>query len=823
MWGRAVAGNRKVISFFLASPGDLFLERKVAKQVADELNSMLSLKLNVHIELVGWEDTVSSAGRPQEIINRDLERCDVFIGLLWKRWGSAPDNESKYESGFEEEFAIATTGHRSCKKPLISLFFKKIDTLALSDPGQQLQKVVNFRKKIIEDKALLFQEFENEKDFEGVIRKCISNYVLEHIDLIDSQPQAAHAPDVEVEVESSKSDKNRETFDFSPIRGESANFIQSILRRSGDASKRAKLEPFEVARLRLIANGLGDGQNDNSYLGTHDANLIYRNKDSCQLDEQELLGLLHSSARNLKYENIPIWCWLQHPINKHYSLSFLTLTIPEGGHSIVSSILDLMTITGTKLTSHEFVTRREFVDAWLSDRFTSSVKNSALRYLGENGVEDDLDEIHKEINRNDSQTIASAQEAYVSIKLRVGLNSGLEAVNYLQSAGLGERLINSIFENHSHIGTDTLIKTLENRNKTVRAKAAEILIVRDLFSTNLIEAIQQDSEPSVRALAIPALLKQGAILSDDEAKAIVMKDPAKPTSEETLAWSKFQSRVLALMDSAELERRMNRLLPINSDAYIELARRRIDVYRPELTQNLLDKYEGFYKKHMRLWAEARNDDPNATLKQFDDLKQYIISRFVRDALTLLVEKKSKKDLAVIRLSLTDASVLPIEADLEYLYLFGGWQDVLLVIDLFKRFGNTSPSSSLLGGGEVSREIQSLAVRTVLKLGKNRLADVLALDCPSVIKRNIISSVKEKEFISLGDDVVLEMLNNDDPQVRKYCALKCAKAYSRARLVAVFNRCSHADQIYYNVIHWLDFGIYGSKEQINNAFRKVCIC
>ena len=142
-----MAGNRKVISFFLASPGDLILERKIAKQVADELNSMLSLKFNVHIELVGWEDTVSSAGRPQEIINRDLQRCDVFIGLLWKRWGSAPDNESKYESGFEEEFTIATTGNKRNKKPLISLFFKKIDTPALSDPGEQLQKVIKFRKK----------------------------------------------------------------------------------------------------------------------------------------------------------------------------------------------------------------------------------------------------------------------------------------------------------------------------------------------------------------------------------------------------------------------------------------------------------------------------------------------------------------------------------------------------------------------------------------------------------------------------------------------------------------------------------------------------
>lgn len=814
-----MAGNRKVISFFLASPGDLILERKIAKQVADELNSMLSLKFNVHIELVGWEDTVSSAGRPQEIINRDLERCDVFIGMLWKRWGSAPDNESRYESGFEEEFTIATAGHKTNKKPLISLFFKKIDSPALSDPGEQLQKVVTFRKKIIEEKTLLFQEFESKEEFEGVIRKCISNYVLEHIELSDSQPQAAHAPDADAEPV--KNDQNKDSFDFSPVQGESANFIQSILRRSGDASKRANLEPFEVARLRLISNGLGDGQNDTSYLGTHDANLIYKNKDRCELDDQELLGLLQSGAKNLKYENIPMWYWLQHPANKYYDLSFLALTIPENDHSIVSSILDLMTLTGTEIKPHEFFTRKEYVNDLLSEKTIFSVKNAALRYLSEKGIENDLAEIHKEINKNSSQTIALAHEAYVSIKLRIGLSSGLDAVNDFQPTALSAELVDSLFENHSHITTETLYKTVENRNKMVRAKAVEILISRDILPTHLIEMIQQDPESNVRALAIPALLKQGAILSDDEAKAIIMKDSSKPTSEENIAWSKFQPKILALMDSAELERRTHRLLPLSSDAYIELARRQIDIKRSELTRNLLDKYEGFYQKHLRLWAEARNDDPNAILKQFDSLKQYIISNFTRNTLTLLVEKKSKKDIAVIRSTLADPSMTPVEADLEYFYSFGEWQDVALVIDLVKRLGPAA-SKSLLGGVEISREVQILAIKTILKLGKNRLADVLALDCPGIIKRNVISSIKDREFISLGDDLILGMLNDDDSEIRKHCTLKCAKTYTKARLLALFDRYNRADQIFYNVIHWLDFGLYSSKEQIRSAFKKICI-
>ena len=382
--------------------------------------------------------------------------------------------------------------------------------------------------------------------------------------------------------------------------------------------------------------------NDQAYLGAHDANLIYKNKERCALENLELLGLLQSGARNLKHENIPIWYWLQHSGNEYYNLSFLTLTIPENDYSIINSILDLMALTGADIELDELFTRQDYIGNWLSDKKNFSVKNAVLRYLSEKGVEEDLIEIQKEIDRNSSQTNAMAYEAYVSIKLRSGLSSGLKAVIDLQPTILSAEIIDRLFENPSHIMTEDLQKAVENRNKVVRAKAIEILISRDLLPSHLIEVIQQDPEPGVRALAIPALLKQGANLSEDEAKAIIMKDTSKSTSDEDLAWSKFQPMILALVDSAELERRTHRLLPLSSDAYIELARRKIDAQRSELTLNLLDRYESFYHQHLRLWAEASNDDPNEILKQFDSLKEYIISKFVRKTLTLFVEKKSKK-------------------------------------------------------------------------------------------------------------------------------------------------------------------------------------
>jgi hypothetical protein len=86
-----MADSRKIIKVFLASPGDLQDERRAAKSVVDEFNKLWADMLGYHVELVGWEDIVSRYGRPQALINRDLERCELFIGMIWKRWGTPPD------------------------------------------------------------------------------------------------------------------------------------------------------------------------------------------------------------------------------------------------------------------------------------------------------------------------------------------------------------------------------------------------------------------------------------------------------------------------------------------------------------------------------------------------------------------------------------------------------------------------------------------------------------------------------------------------------------------------------------------------------------
>jgi hypothetical protein len=143
-----MSDSRKVVKAFLASPGDLQEERRAAKRVVDAFNSNWADFLGYQVELVGWEDTTSGFGRPQEIINRDLERCELFIGMLWQRWGTPPGPAgSSYTSGFEEEFRTSLARTKQAGKPEISLFFKDIEPDRLSDPGEGLRRVLDANPK----------------------------------------------------------------------------------------------------------------------------------------------------------------------------------------------------------------------------------------------------------------------------------------------------------------------------------------------------------------------------------------------------------------------------------------------------------------------------------------------------------------------------------------------------------------------------------------------------------------------------------------------------------------------------------------------------
>lgn len=133
---------------FVASPGDVRPERDLMRKVIDELNVTIGPYKNCVLELVRWESHCHpEMGRAQAIINEQIGTYDIFIGIMWKRFGSP--NGEKFNSGTEEEFRIAYDTWLERGVPWIKFYFKKesyrCDT---QEEIQQLLQVHKFRNEL---------------------------------------------------------------------------------------------------------------------------------------------------------------------------------------------------------------------------------------------------------------------------------------------------------------------------------------------------------------------------------------------------------------------------------------------------------------------------------------------------------------------------------------------------------------------------------------------------------------------------------------------------------------------------------------------------
>ncbi|HEX2618991.1 MAG TPA: hypothetical protein VHL11_02560, partial [Phototrophicaceae bacterium] len=107
-----------LIRVFISSPGDVPSERKIAREVIDQLNYEPAFKDKILIRAVAWDNPNDSAPMvayldPQEVINRGLARpaeCEIVAVMLWSRMGTPmafpkyqKSDGTPYQSGTEWE------------------------------------------------------------------------------------------------------------------------------------------------------------------------------------------------------------------------------------------------------------------------------------------------------------------------------------------------------------------------------------------------------------------------------------------------------------------------------------------------------------------------------------------------------------------------------------------------------------------------------------------------------------------------------------------------------------------------------------------------
>ena len=300
---------RKVLRVFLASPGDLQDEREAVHDAVVEINDLWADMWGYQIELMGWEDTVPGYGRPQEIINQEVDRCDLFIGMIWKRWGTPPDRDGRFTSGFHEEFERSMARREQSESPEISLFFKQISNELMTDPGEDLKRVLKFREKIIAEKKILYQEFSTQQDLERLGRKCITAYV-NRVRATDESSEPNEARVKRAESESEKTGGERGSPESSPLSAEGFAFLESFVDKIGQEEAMEVVSASDVARFRLLANSISQPGNEDMDLGAHDINILFSARaEGAKLGRGETYCLTRLGFQHLSNENVPLWGW----------------------------------------------------------------------------------------------------------------------------------------------------------------------------------------------------------------------------------------------------------------------------------------------------------------------------------------------------------------------------------------------------------------------------------------------------------------------------------------------------------------------------------
>ncbi len=790
------ADSRKIVKVFLASPGDLSDERRTVKAVAEEFNRLWADVLGYQVDLIGWEDTVSVFGRPQAIINRELERCELFIGMMWKRWGTAPDDHGTYTSGFEEEFRTSVDRRHRDGRPEISLFFKEVDAELLRDPGPELQRVLKFKQEVVSRRTLYFEEFRDSRDLEAKVRRCLTAYIQR----LRADEEVLGQPEPEAQPATSVSDG---VPTGAELGDEGAAFLQRFVERS--LSSPDEVSDVDVARFRLHATMVARRGNDDLDLGVHDANLIYRHREELTLSRREINHLFQSALSNLSDENMPMWNWYrelggsERPFLGFYSMFGVDMERR-------AAALDAMRLLHEPIPPQFELPRERYVSNWLQEDRPTDLRNAALGYLSDLGVYADLPIIRVEYDRGDHQTMNACMEAMLAICLRKSERAALDLIVDLQPDIVPSHLIQALFGTRSSLSTDDLKRGLEHRSAQIRSASLNRLATLDDLPISVVERFFDDTSAIVRFEAVRAAMKLGRAFPSEEAQRVIVRpSEGNVFNRGDTQYQNHLEDAYPRMSEDELEAATERESPLDRVAFFSLAERRWSKDASKLRSYADDRFKEDWERSIVAFANAR--DQNLATR-VANLEEFCRRRHTERAIDVICRKGGAQDLERVRRAVQENACDFTDAQAAFLAKNGKWEDIETICKVSDRPKSPIPP------GDAAKTIYNIA-------GKDKLRDLLSIEMPAAVLIALLKIVPSSSIKMLPDAELARIMENENPTIRKVAALRFIETRSRKSIRTLLTRYIHQDKnSYYNCIHWLDLGCSLSAGTARDAARRA---
>jgi hypothetical protein len=762
----------------------------------------------------GWEATIPGNYRAQSLINKDLDKCDYFVGVPWNHWGSKPDDgDSKYTSGFEEEFERATGRFDAGSMIDIVLFFKDIPEEQLKDPGPSVSRVIEFKQKCVQLRKPLFQTFSTIAEFEPIFRLA-----MEKIGWLECEKLGTLATGRANISEPDTPNAERSAAEFgtqtSLLEVPAIEFVSQLLNRQADWGA---TDAYEVARFRLISAGTSRAGNDEPFLGTHDANLLFKVREKFSFSDQEIYTLIDTGVAGFQHQNVPLWHWVAKEPGHNISFHRIQMLAVAGGSS-KSRALRILQCTGQDIPVLGY-SREDTLRMWLIGDKEQQDISAVLELIKTNGGDKDRILLQKIISDAESKHFNEIVTTIIHLESKNNPLIGLSSLISNNLESVSDSLLDLIFERSDSIPTEKLRQCLALRSNKLRRRGAHLLNVRKAMTTE--EAIQlfSDNDPAVRLEGAECLFHLGKPKTDEELKsALVLTETtgwwglnlAARRNNDDSYYQEYVRKVLSTKTATELK---DSVISSNVFANQELRAlysRFTKRYLNEIELNLTDGFEKYFNEKLGELSKTQGSDTKL-MSDTKELGNFIRQKLTSITLNALCAWAGRSSLDLVRKTIDEYEVQFSEEILGFLGRFGDWSDANRIISFYRRLGNTL---SLLG--DVSRDKKIRIASSLHAVGRGRLADLLDLPIDPALRPSVLCAFTKSEVVRLSDEVLIGELNSDYEDTRKVIALLIARDCPAKRVKAIIEKYTGGERYFYNALHWLDLGA----SMPRNCVRKV---
>lgn len=161
---------------FVAYPSDVSYERDIIEEVITSINRHFRF-IGYEYEFFDWKKSLPGIGHTQKDIEKEIDPCEVFLGLFWKRYGEL----SIYNpliSNTEEEFRYALNLYNLGYNIHIIMYFKELEDDFEDEDIKKIKMLKNEIKKLG-----IYAPFKDHEEFKKIVDDHLTDLLYKSFEL----------------------------------------------------------------------------------------------------------------------------------------------------------------------------------------------------------------------------------------------------------------------------------------------------------------------------------------------------------------------------------------------------------------------------------------------------------------------------------------------------------------------------------------------------------------------------------------------------------------------------------------------------------------